>query len=414
MREWTVRYFWVAGLIGGWCWLTNSAWALDGRIASLFTATAEPVRVVESSACGPDRVLIEESFRVSGPDPADLLMVRTSRNTGGVSRVPVRQMDRQGRVVHAYCVSRQHGDRIETVFLTVQGESSPPLIYPVSVAGQPVEREPVPLLGVHQTTRYMQFADPDKGTCCWHHVYVNHAWQEQGEEVEEITLPMRFDPLPGPQGHLYYQFYSAVNQVRFYFGLQTNLKDHGKDHGVGAIFSRWESQNPGDLQTVARGFSEIGAYEGAFVSVRKPVTLAQGPMALRLTVRPEKGGLTHRWIDLAVIHDIAGTPRVEPVGGLRFPGAVIRLTKPLKMTVESYGLRSSSQASVWLVPFFDWSVDSPRINGRTIGLLPEVEYPDKAPRVVRVTQRPDGGVRVRRSGLIDPDAVFQPSGPGGS
>ncbi|MBF0212147.1 MAG: hypothetical protein HQM00_01140 [Magnetococcales bacterium] len=398
----------------GWAVLAGDpAWALDARSGRAPAASLEQVRLVEHPPCGPDRVWIEEFFRVEGFDPADLLLVRTSA-LREVTRAALSGVDSQGRVVYAHCGPRASQERVETRFLTVQGESTPALTHPLIPAEQKADAKVTPLLGLHQVTRYMQFADQSnpekKGTCCWHHVYVQYPWQGSGE-ISEITLPMRFDPVPKPESHhLYYFFYSAINDIKFYFGLQTNLKLRGKDHGVGAIFSRWVTQDPKDLQAVEGGFHEIGDYEGQFVSVRKPLALESAPMALRLTSRADPADASHVWLELAVIHQSDGAKRIEKIGALRFPGSAARLTKKVKIAVESYSLRSVSKASAWRVPFFDWSIEAPRINGKTLTQKPEVIFPERAPRVVRATPRPDGGVRLRRSGLIDLDATEPESG----
>ncbi|MBF0191193.1 MAG: hypothetical protein HQL99_08705 [Magnetococcales bacterium] len=388
---------------------TGEAAALDARRSVTAAATLESFRLVEHPPCGSDKLLIEEFFRVEGFDPADLLVVRTN-SLGEVIRKPVSGVDREGRVVYAYCAPRGFQEGVETRFLTPSGESTPVLSHPVSTSGKGVEKSVTPLLGLHQATRYRQFADKEnpekKGTCCWHHVYLNHPWQSSGEEISELVLPMRFDPTLKPEGHhLYYLFYSAINDIKFYFGLQTNLKLRGKDHGVGAIFSRWESQDPNDLRTVEGGFHEIGDYEGRFVSVRKPFVPESGPMAIRLTTRPVPGDASHLWLEMALIHQTDTARRVEIIGSLRFPGPTLRLTKKLKISVESYSLRSVSKASSWRVPFFDWFVEAPQVNGKPLAVKPEVTFPELAPRVLRVTPRPDGGVRVRRVGLINLDEV---------
>ncbi|MBF0295536.1 MAG: hypothetical protein HQL96_10135 [Magnetococcales bacterium] len=392
--------------------------ALDARNTSAPTATLEKIRLVEHPPCGANQLRVEAFFRVKGVDPADLLIVQTDP-LREVTRTPVLGMDPEGRIVHGYCAPRGERKLVETRFLTVQGESTPVISHPVSTTpDQPVEKSTTPLLGIHRTTGYMQFADKQqpetKGTCCWHHVYVKHGWQG-ATAISEITIPMQFTPLPKPEGHhLYFMLYSAINEIKFYLGLQTNLKLRGKDHGVGAIFSRWDSQDPKDLHTVPGGFHEIGDYEGQFVSIRKPVNLMPGPMALRLSARPDPASGSHVWLDFTLIQQTDSAKIAEPIGSLRFPGPTLRLSKKLKIAVESYSLRSVSRANSWLVPFFDWSIAAPLINGKPVTTKPAVEFPELAPRILRVMQRPDNGVRIRRSGLInadDPADLFGPPVP---
>ncbi|MBF0614305.1 MAG: hypothetical protein G8237_11110 [Magnetococcales bacterium] len=388
-------------------WAASPLLALDARPALSSTAALERIRLVEHAPCGADRLLVEELFRVTGVDVADLLMVR-AQGAGEVRRVAVTGVERDGRLVYAYCAARGLNERVESRFLTVRGDSTPPVVYTVTTAGQSLEKTVTPLLGLHQVTRYMQFADPEqpakKGTCCWHHLYVKYPWHKAAAEVDELEIPMRFDAYVKPERHhLYYMFSSELNGIDFYFGVQTNLKLRGTDHGVGAIFSRWDTQSGEDLKIVSGGFSEIGDYEGKFVSVRKPVVLESAPMALRLTRRSERTDPKHVWLDFSLVHRTDGVKREEAIGSLRFPGEVARLTKRVKITVESYSLRSVSRASAWRVPFFDWWLEAPRVNGQTVAVKPEVAFPELAPRVVRVVPWKETGLRIRRTGLIDPD-----------
>lgn len=387
--------------------------ALDARGVDLKTVALDKMRLVEPASCRAGQVWIEEFFRVTGLDPADLLMVRRN-GVGEVVRLPVTGVDQGGRLVYGYCAARTIQEQVETRFLSVQGESTPAVTYVVKAVELAVEKEVTPLLGLHQTTRYMQFADSEqpekKGTCCWHHLYVTYPWHKPMAELSEVVIPMRFDSLLKPEPHhLYYQFYSEINETKFYFGIQTNLKLRGKDHGVGAIFSRWDTQDVADLQTVSGGFHEIGDYEGRFISVRKRFVPETGPMALRLTSRVEKKDPGQVWVDLTLMHQTNGTMREEKIGGLRFPGAVARLTRRLKITVESYSLRSVSKASAWQVPFFDWWLEAPRVNGRAVAVKPEVKWPELAPRVVRVLPSGETGLRIRRTGLMDPDGELNTS-----
>ncbi len=160
--------------------VSTRADALDTRNTSSPTATLEKIRLVEHPPCGANQIRVEEFFRVKGFDPADLLIVR-AEPLREVKRTPVLGMDREGRIVHGYCAPRGEQKIVETRFLSVQGESTPVLSHPVSTTAQPVERDPTPLLGIHRTTHYLQFADKQqpekKGTCCWHHLYVKHGWQ---------------------------------------------------------------------------------------------------------------------------------------------------------------------------------------------------------------------------------------------
>ncbi|MBF0455927.1 MAG: hypothetical protein HQL72_14065 [Magnetococcales bacterium] len=382
--------------------LPEQATAKGSVTSSDDTAILDQIRYVNDDRCQKGQILIEEHFTVLGFDPADLLLVRKNKQEK-VSRHLVSRVDPSGRIIHSYCANRYYNDFIETSFLSHNGQSTTLARYSIWAQGQKLLPSRTPTLAIYQTTRYTQFGDkerPEKGICCWHYGYINYPW-DKTEPFKIIELPIKIQAAPKPDSHIYIMFYSAINGVKFYLGYQTNLKNKGQDHGPGVIFSRWDSQDGSDLRTVPEGFSEIGAYEGRFVSVRKPLQLPEGRTAvLELTTHPDKNRKGKVWLDLAVAYSDNGKQRRERIGGLRFPGPLAQLTKKLKITVESYALHQKNRANIWRVPPFDFLFDTPRIDRHPIPVPPHLTYPKKVPKIIKMTQEGEG-VRLRRVGLTN-------------
>ncbi|MEO5344991.1 MAG: hypothetical protein H7834_01270 [Magnetococcus sp. YQC-9] len=392
--------------VGGF---THPAGAVDVHFAPEITAALEGIRLVEDPTCGTGRVRVEEFYRVTGADPVELLLERDDKRLGENYQT-IRFVDRAGRVVNERCVARDRAESGQVRFLGVRGGASGWMAVAFDpAAGNRFDALPEERIPLYRATRHRQFADkknPERGTCCWHYVYITYPWHSV-EPFSEINLPMTIEPFPASSGgHLYFQLHTALNEIPFYFGFQTQLRLHDKELGPGVIFSRWESQDPGDLESVPGGFSEIGAYEGRFVSVRKPMELGEGPMTLRLRVRPDRSSGAYLWLELSIRKTISENREGEElVGALRFPGQQARLSKRLKMTVESYDLRKLDLASTWLVPCFVWTIAAPSIDGRLLRVEPDILYPEGVPRLVKAVRQDANGVRVQRIGwtLIDSD-----------
>lgn len=367
------------------------------------TATIDQIRYIKHDSCSKGQVLIEEIFTVGGFDPVDLLIVRKDQFEQ-VSRHPVEKTDKQGRIIHSYCAGSFYNDFIETSFLSYNGLSTNSTKHAIWVQGQKFTKNKTPTLRLDQSTGYTQFANkknPLKGNCCWHYAYIKYNWHKSDAKgVSIIEMPLTIRKRAVADSHVYLMYYSAINNVKFYLGYQTNLKQRGKDFGPGVIFSRWDTQNPAALKSVVGGFSEIGDYEGRFVSVRKPLQLQEGPVSFEMLTQPDKNNSTHIWLDLFVVHTKDGQQKREKVGSLRFPGSQAKLTKKLKITVESYSLKKGNRANLWMVPAFDYKFYAPKINSRTIDQKPEISYPEKAPKIVKATRENDG-VHLFRTGLTN-------------
>ncbi|MBF0418224.1 MAG: hypothetical protein HQL86_08250 [Magnetococcales bacterium] len=375
--------------------------ASDSPAPTPLKVTLEGIRRQEDPSCGKGHVLLEAIYRVTGADPVELLIERTPVN-GAKSLLPVSHVDREGRVLDGRGVAPQYSESAEVRLHGVLGGVSEPVRVAADPQTKSVDNMPAERIAVNRASRHQQFASDKsmdrRGTCCWHYLYLAYPWQRE-EPVKEITIPVTFEPFPLDGGHLFLQLHSAINGIPFYFGLQTELRLHDKRYGPGAILSRWESQDPADLKSASGGFSEIGAYEGRFVSVRKPFKPGNGPMSLRLRVQPDPTGRGNVWLEMAVIRHLPeGGTEEHQVGAVRFPGTEARLTKRLKVAVESYDLKNPALSSTWRVPCFVWSIAPPRLDGVPLSKSPRIDYPDGSPRLVRASTDESGVVRARRVG----------------
>lgn len=70
---------------------------------------------------------------------------------------------------------------------------------------------------------------------------------------------------------LYFQMYNAyINGQQFYFGIQTTVRNPATNvTGRGFIFSRFGTLDLSNAQVPPNGFTEVGTYEGNFISIRK-------------------------------------------------------------------------------------------------------------------------------------------------
>ncbi|MBF0136761.1 MAG: hypothetical protein HQL65_11015 [Magnetococcales bacterium] len=365
----------------------------------------ENIRLANDKKCAPGHILVEEFFTVASYDPVELLLIREPE-TGPNIRQPVQWVNEAGQIVYAYCADRSLDTTVKTWFLRYDGHATPPLGYRIQIKGQAAKGEPTPLFPVHRKTRYLQFANkkhPDLSvTCCWHYVFLNFPTQNKDEQLTSLAIPMIFKEAPVAGSHLFFQFHAAINNTKLYVGLQTDLQEKKQNRGPGVIFSRWDTQNPDDLQVAAGGFSEIGTHEGHFVGVRQPVAWGAGQWTLRLTARnPTKpDNSTHIWMDLTLEeNDTHKAQAPKAIGSLRFPGRTARLTRDLIMTTESYAFGTTRRANVWYLPHFDLLLPMPLLNDKPLAKKPpRITYSEEAPRIVETVMQGDG-VRLHRNGL---------------
>ncbi len=96
----------------------------------------------------------------------------------------------------------------------------------------------------------------------------------------------------------------SIDDSAFYLGLQTDISDPGRGHGVGKglIFSTWWTFDARATRLAPGGFRELGTHEGRFVGVRRPYDWVVGSYRVTL-VRSETAGqldVPADWFDLYI------------------------------------------------------------------------------------------------------------------
>ena len=155
---------------------------------------------------------------------------------------------------------------------------------------------------------------------------------------------------------------SYIGNNSFYFGLQTNVSDPVIGGlGKGAIFSRWYAGDKvaevrlADTRVPERGWTELGDYEGNFVSVRSLFDWTEGRYSLQIRgAEMDEGG---RWFQFWVVDESGETW----VGSLRFPlvDGEARIERSCYTTIEVYGRPVRPSA----IPYWRVSVDAPLGDG---------------------------------------------------
>jgi hypothetical protein len=142
--------------------------------------------------------------------------------------------------------------------------------------------------------------------------------------------------------------YLALAQGRidgsaFYLGLQTDIADPQRGHGIGKglIFSTWWTFDADATRLAPEGFRELGTHEGRFVGVRRPYDWVVGSYRVTLA-RSESAGqldVPADWFDLYIQATAPpgigpGRPEAEGIrtwiGGLAFP----RRRRSVPATIE--------------------------------------------------------------------------------
>ena len=101
---------------------------------------------------------------------------------------------------------------------------------------------------------------------------LHYVWWDFGtDNFESPRIYVTIYNEPDNDDGLYFQMYQGrINDVGFYFGLQTRLSN--PNTGVtakGLIFSRWETRDLSNVRPAEGGWSQSAGYEGDFVGIRK-------------------------------------------------------------------------------------------------------------------------------------------------
>lgn len=138
-------------------------------------------------------------------------------------------------------------------------------------------------------------------------------WTFPVQRLDAVTVRTCFENDPGDATGIYFQTYDgSIDGGGAYFGLQV-----GTLAGRLAIFSRFGTVDPGDIRVAPDGLSEIGTYEGPFVSVRHVYAFGVGCHDVR--VRRADADGAQDWFEMHV--SPADSAQWTYVGAIRFPRA---------------------------------------------------------------------------------------------
>ena len=163
------------------------------------------------------------------------------------------------------------------------------------------------------------------------------------DEFEELVMDFTIHNDVTPmEGSLYLMLaHSTISDVKFYFGLQTDVHAdvYPTRRGKGLVFSRWDTRDLANARYAADGWTESAGDEGDFIGVRR--SYAWGPGDYRARLAPDESSPQESdgvWFGLWIT-DLS-TDETTWIGSLKFPlqdgKAVIQA--PTYSTMEVYGL----------------------------------------------------------------------------
>jgi|WetSurMetagenome_2_1015567.scaffolds.fasta_scaffold53483_2 hypothetical protein len=151
----------------------------------------------------------------------------------------------------------------------------------------------------------------EKGKLC----YVNGSFLTV-ENIVSLYIDITLNDLPSNNDGLFFQLYqSTINNIGFSFGLvQGNQLVDNKTIEKYIAFSRWDSSDLSNVQTVEPGWSEKGNDGGAFVGIRYPYDWTPG--SYRFTLAYMTSDITGDWYGLWVTNKTSGKQQYS--GSIRF------------------------------------------------------------------------------------------------
>ena len=195
-------------------------------------------------------------------------------------------------------------------------------------------------------------------------------------------------------------FNQRINRIRCYGGIQTRIdgypdRDQARISFVrrnrGAIFSRWEEQDPDAIRQAPGGLIRSAGYEGDFISVRNDFRWTKGSYRLCLVksdvvegaplpanytaddVAYSWGRYVHTWVRMEAT-DLS-TDETTVVGALAFPGRTLSLRALNTIFIEIYGhggTISARDVPGFTVSFSNFQVDG---NNQPFDRIVEVTNP---------------------------------------
>ena len=291
------------------------------------------------------------------------------------------------------------GDNIDTVRLELSGEKtakSTERILPYSLYGDDgldaLHGEPLPA-GYYdlEATAYSDDGDklgslavsftvlanplhapvkpPEQMAFIWWHWEIRlDSSGEPSDNFEELIIDFTIHndvDLKETNGLYLMLAYSNISNVRFYLGLQTDVKaqEWPRRRGKGLIFSRWETLDLGNARySHTDGWTESSSHEGDFIGVRRSYEWGAGDYRVRIAPdgAPEEDGV---WFGLWITD--LGTDVTTWIGSLRFPllnGKAV-ISESVYSTMEIYG-RSIRPIDI---PEWHVSLTTPQIDGTKPG-----------------------------------------------
>lgn len=147
---------------------------------------------------------------------------------------------------------------------------------------------------------------------------LHYSWWDFGTtNFKNLYINITIYDEPDNNDGLYFQMYQGtINGVGFYFGLQTDVYNQNTgSSGKGLIFSRWETRDLSNVNTVQGGWSQSAGYEGNFVGIRKNYEWTNHSYQLKISYTESDG--VGDWYGVW-IYDFNNSTG-DYLGSIRFP-----------------------------------------------------------------------------------------------
>ena len=173
-----------------------------------------------------------------------------------------------------------------------------------------------------------------------HMAYIWWNW-ERGQEFRELVIDFTIhnDVADFSDRHGLYLMlcYSSISDVRFYFGLQTDVYQPERGgRGKGLIFSRWETRDLANarISDPEEGWTQSSGHEGDFIGVRR--SYAWGTGDYRVRIAPDGADSNGEWYGVWITE--LSTDLTTWAGSLKFPylNGMTAIQSPGYSTVEIY------------------------------------------------------------------------------
>jgi hypothetical protein len=239
----------------------------------------------------------------------------------------------------------------------------------------------------------------------WWDTGQDHAFESYSIDVtisEDVPAEINLYIAPIGLGHL--------SKTPFYGGIQTQADGYTKsDHrlrkiGPGLLMSMWGERSLDAIRPSVGGLCQSSGHEGDFVSVRRPYEWKPGKYTYKI-VRMDKEmieGKSHIWVGAFVYsHD---KDENIFIGGLRFPGENLVLSKQVASFVEIYG----RAIPVERIPTLDVTFDNLQVNGQSLQSPgARAIYPKDVPDYAQAVANQEGQVVVHVGSPIENRKVRQ-------